>query len=61
MVKPGQEQAVPLKSDIHITSDARTTSDVYLDTIVLERNHKVRSTQALRPCIRGDTVNRMHC
>lgn len=43
MVKPGQEQALSLKLDIHITSDPRTTSDAYLDTKVLERGHKVRS------------------
>ena len=60
-VKLGQEQALSLKSDIYITSDVRMTSDVYLDTTVLERGHKVRSTQAPRPCIRADTVNTIHC
>lgn len=58
MVKPGQEQALSLKPDTHITSDARMTYDVYLDATVLERGHKVRSTQTARPHIRPDTVNK---
>lgn len=56
VVKPGLEQALSLKSDINITSNARMASDVHLDTIVLEWSHKVRSTQAPRSCIRADTV-----
>jgi len=44
MVKPDQEPAQSLKSDIHIASDARTTSDVYLDTTVLE-DHALEMAQ----------------
>lgn len=47
--------------DIHTVSDTRPASDVYLNTTVLERHHKVRSTQAAEARIGSVTVDTVLC